>query len=207
MSRDEKFNAPELGQEAPVLGKEEFSPVVGLRCPLRCPNEVLALRWEDVNWELDRFFARSSKTEHHDGKEGRWVPIFPELRAELEPLFFDRASVGKEFVITRYRDASQNLRTTFGKIVHRAGLEMFPRPFDNMRMTRSNEVYRKWGAFLESQWIEHSRQIRDDHYLSITDEDFSAAAGWSVQMTEKPKSKEVYENRGFSPKLGQNGSK
>ena len=100
------------------------------------------------------------------------VPLFPELKKELESLWFDQSSEGRKFVINRYRDTAQNLRTTFGKIVKRAGLEMFPRPFDNMRMTRSNEVYRKWGAFLESQWIGHSRRVREDHYLSITDADF-----------------------------------
>lgn len=147
---------------------------------LRCPNEVLNLRWCDVNWEHNKFFVHSSKTEHHEGKEGRWVPIFPELKTELETLFFASQSVGTEFVINRYRDACQNLRTTFAKIVKRSGLEMFPRPFDNMRMTRSNEVYRRWGAFKESEWIGHSRQVREDHYLAITDDDFQEASGVSV---------------------------
>ena len=143
---------------------------------LRCPNEVLALRWEDVHWSLNRFFVRSPKTERHAGKEGRWVPIFPELREELEALFFSPESEGREFVVNRYRDTSQNLRTTFGKIVHRAGLEMFPQPFRNLRMTRSNEVYNRWGAFKESQWIGHSSRVRADHYLMITDDDFWEAA-------------------------------
>ena len=147
---------------------------------LRCPNEVLNLRWEDVNWEHNRFFVRSPKTEHHEGKEGRWVPIFPELREELETLFFSVASEGREFVINRYRSASQNLRTTLEKIVHRAGLEMFPRPFDNLRMTRSNEVYRKFGAFAESEWIGHSSKVRADHYLMITDDDYCKATQWAT---------------------------
>jgi integrase len=150
---------------------------------LRCPNEVLNLRWEDVNWEYNQFLVRSSKTERHAGKEGRLVPLFPELKKELEALFFDPASEGKEYVINRYRDASQNLRTTLEKIVHRAGLTMFSRPFDNMRMSRSNEVYRRWGAFRESQWIGHSRRVREDHYLDITDSDFQEAANWSSPAT------------------------
>jgi len=119
-------------------------------------------------------------------------------------LFFDRASVGKEFVINRYRDASQNLRTTFEKIVHRAGLTMFPRPFDNMRASRANEVYRRWGEILEKQWIGHDPRVFADHYWMAMDTDFSAAAGWSASQSQ-----EVYENSGlspvFSPKRGQNG--
>ena len=146
---------------------------------LRCPSEVLYLQWEDVNWEQDRFFVRSPKTERHKGKEGRWVPLFPELKTELEALFSNPISAGQKFVVNRYRDTSQNLRTTFGKIVRRAGLSLFPRPFDNMRMTRSNEVYRKWGAFKESEWIGHSCQVRKDHYLTMTDDDFREAAEWT----------------------------
>ena len=167
-------------------------------------NEVLNLRWEDVNWEHNRFFVRSPKTEYHEGKEGRWVPIFPELKKELETLFFSPASEGREFVINRYRSASQNLRTTLGKIVRRAGLEMFPRPFDNMRMTRSNEVYRKWGAFLESEWIGHSRRVREDHYLAVTDEDFQQASEWSSPAKEPNRPALVRKKSESQGKIPQN---
>src|SRR5262249_7278013 len=72
---------------------------------LRCPSEPLALRWGDIDWERDRFRVSSPKTEHHEGKESRWVPIFPELRPYLEAAF-EAAAEGVEFVITRYRDAN-----------------------------------------------------------------------------------------------------
>jgi len=139
---------------------------------LRCPSEVVALRWEDVDWERNRFCVRSPKTEHHEGKESRVVPLFDELKEELETLFFMPDSEGKEFVINRYRDPKQNLGTMFEKIVKRAGLSEIPRPFDNMRMTRSNEVYNRWGAYKESQWIGHSARVRQDHYMMITDDDY-----------------------------------
>jgi integrase len=149
---------------------------------LRCPSEIIQLRWEDVLWEQDRFRVCSPKTEHHAGKESRLVPIFPELKAELEVLFFDPASEGKEYVINRYHTPKQNFGTMFGKIVRRAGLPEIPRPFDNMRMTRSNEVYNRWGAFKESQWIGHSARVRQDHYLMLTDDDFSDASKVSMEL-------------------------
>ena len=158
---------------------------------LRCPNEVLALRWEDVNWSQGKFYVRSPKTEQHEGKEGRWVPLFPELYVELRDLFEADSSEGKVFVVNRYRDSCQNLRTTFDKIVHRAGLETFPSPFRNLRSTRSNEIYRKFGAFKESQWIGHSSRVREDHYLTMTDDDFQEAAEWKVppDKANRPKGK------------------
>ena len=88
----------------------------------------------------------------------------------------------------RYRDSSQNLRTTFNKIVRRAGLDVFPSPFRNMRMTRSNEVYRKYGAFKEAKWLGHSGRVRADHYLMLTDDDFQEASQWTVQSrSDRPR--------------------
>jgi len=147
---------------------------------LRCPSEVLLLRWEDVNWEYDTVLIRSPKTKRHENGESRLVPLFPELKEELETLFFGPASEGKEFVINRYRDTSQNLRTTLEKVVLRAGLKMFPRPFDNFRASRANEVYRKWGAILEKQWIGHDPSIFEDHYWMTIDTDYQEAAEWTT---------------------------
>jgi hypothetical protein len=106
--------------------------------------------------------------------------LFPELKKELEELSFKPETDGREFVINRYRDASQNLRTTFVKIVKRAGLDVFPSPFRNLRMTRSNEIYRKYGAYIESKWMGHSGRVRADHYLMLTDNDFHEASQWTV---------------------------
>ena len=144
------------------------------------PSEVVMLRWADVDWKKNCFHVRSPKTEHHEGKESRIVPIFPELKSELETLFSNPESKGKTHVINRYRDPKQNLGTTFAKIVKRAGLPKIPRPFDNMRMTRSNEIYKRFGAFKESQWFGHSGRVRQDHYLVIQDSDYDEAAQWEI---------------------------
>jgi hypothetical protein len=130
-----------------------------------------------VNWEKNRFYVRSPKTEHHAGKAGRLVPLFPELRIELEKLFESDSSEGMEHVITRYRDPERtNLGTQFGRIVQLAGIEPIKKPFNNMRASRSTEVYAEFGAFLESQWIGHSTKIAKDHYLQVREENFERAS-------------------------------
>ena len=58
-----------------------------------------------------------------------------------------------------------------------AGIEPIPRPFDNMRASRSTEVYAEFGAFYESQWIGHSAKVARDHYLQVREEDFERAVG------------------------------
>lgn len=88
---------------------------------IRCPSELLPLTWNNVNWERGRFFVRSPKTEHHPGGASRWVPIFAELRPHLEGAF-EQAEPGTVFLINRYRDTNQNLRTQLQRICKRAGV-------------------------------------------------------------------------------------
>lgn len=67
---------------------------------LRCPSEIVPLRWGDVNWERGRLTVRSPKTANHEGHAARVVPIAPGLRPILQDLF-DRAEVGVEAVVPR----------------------------------------------------------------------------------------------------------
>jgi hypothetical protein len=61
------------------------------------------------------------------------MPIRDEDRAEaarLKPLTrFDRAEPGTVHVVTRTRSVESNWRTTFRKIVTRAGLTIWEKPF------------------------------------------------------------------------------
>ena len=114
---------------------------------LRCPSEVLSLRWQDIDWEYGKMRVTSPKTEHHPGKASRMVPLFPELRPYLEEAF-DAAPEGTIYVVERYRAASMgpsgwrncNLRTQFERIIAKAGLEPWPRLFHNMRASRETEL-------------------------------------------------------------------
>jgi integrase len=141
---------------------------------LRCPSEHLALRWGDINWERGRMTVRSPKTEHHEGKGSRIVPIFPEVRPYLEQVF-EEAEPGTEFVITRYRDANSNLRTTFEKIIRRAGLNPWQKLFQNLRSTRQTELAEKFPAHVVCAWMGNSEAVAKKHYLQVTDAHFDTA--------------------------------
>ena len=106
---------------------------------LRTPSETQKLRWCDVDWARGRLLIHSPKTEHHEGKETRWIPLFPELREHLDAAF-DTPADGSDFVITRYRDGDQNLRTHMLRIIKRAGLKAWPKLFQNLRSTRETEL-------------------------------------------------------------------
>lgn len=141
---------------------------------LRCPSEHVALRWEDVDWERSRMRIRSPKTEHHEGKDSRVIPIFPELRPHLDAVW-EQTESGTVYVINRYRDAEKNLRTQLTRIIKRAGLEPWPKLFQNLRATRETELAQTFPIHVVCEWIGNTATIAQKHYLRITDADFDRA--------------------------------
>ena len=105
---------------------------------LRCPSEVLSLKWEWVDFAADRMTVYSPKTEHLEGKKTRLVPIFAVLRSFFEDAY-ELAEPGEVYVVhgpqaDLYRRAGEgpggwagvNIRTTFEKLIRRAGLDAWP---------------------------------------------------------------------------------
>jgi len=110
---------------------------------LRSPSEILALKWQDVDWERGRILVHSPKTEHHAGGESRQLPLFPELVPYLREVF-EQAQEGIEYVVTRYRSRGVNLRTQLERIIVKAGLKAWPKLFQNLRSTRETELAEWW---------------------------------------------------------------
>jgi integrase len=136
---------------------------------LRCPSEVLELKWADVNWEKARLLIRSTKTGN------RFVPIFPELLPFLEASW-DAAEEGAVYVVARYRGAETNLRTTFLKIIDRAGVKQWVKPFHNMRASRETELAAEFPIHVVCAWIGNSQAVATKHYLTVREEDFEKAS-------------------------------
>ena len=99
--------------------------------------------------------------------------MFPELRPHLEAAF-DEAEPGT-FVITKYRDASQNLRTHLQRIIQKAGLKPWPKLFQNLRSTRETELAENNPLHVVTAWLGNSQIVAAKHYLQVTDEHFERA--------------------------------
>lgn len=149
---------------------------------LRCPSEVLALRWGDIDWERSRFTVRSAKTEHHDGKDRRIVPIFPELQPFLADAFHN-AEEGQVYVVTRCRDDGVNLRTQLERIIERAGLKPWPKLFHNLRASRQTELAERYPIHVVCAWLGNSAAIANEHYLQVTEDHYASAAQNAAQST------------------------
>jgi len=143
---------------------------------LRCPSEVLALRWDCVLWDKRRLVVPSPKTERFDGHAERVIPLYYELLPHLEAVW-EQAEEGVPWVITRYRDSRQNLRTTLTKIIRRAGLVPWPKLFQSLRSTRAIELASQHPAHVAAAFMGHSTVVASKHYWRVTDADFERALG------------------------------
>ncbi len=161
---------------------------------LRCPSEVLSLRWQDLDWERGRLTVTSPKTEHHPGKDTRTIPLFPELRPMLGEAF-DVAPEGAVYVVNeRYRRSSMgphgwrgcNLRTTFEKIIRRAGLIPWPRLFHNLRSSRETELTKRFPIQVVTAWLGNTPDIALRHYLQVTEDHFRQAAEAVQNPVQQP---------------------
>ncbi len=141
---------------------------------LRCPSEHLSLRWRDILWNRDRMIVTAPKTEHHEGKGTRLVPIFPELFPFLLEAA-EQAEPGAEYVISRYRKRTVNLRTQLERIIAMTGIDPWPKLFHNLRASRETELAAEHPIHVVCSWIGNSPVVAAKHYLQVTDDDFSRA--------------------------------
>ncbi|MFM8572597.1 MAG: tyrosine-type recombinase/integrase, partial [Pirellula sp.] len=127
---------------------------------LRCPSEVLSLRWQDIDWDKQRINVPSPKTAHH-GKESRMIPLFPELQVALEEAW-ELAPEGAIYVVDEhYRKSSNasngwrncNLRTNFERIIARAGLVPWPKLFHALRSSRETELAQDFPIHVVTAWL------------------------------------------------------
>jgi integrase len=140
---------------------------------LRTPSEHVRLRWDDILWDQNKIVVHSPKTEHHEGRAYRHVPLFPELL----PFLLDAAERRDDsgFVVTKIRDSESNLRTTFLKIIKRAGLKPWPKLFQNLRASRQTELQEEYPTHVVCAWMGNSPKVAQKHYLQVTDEHFEKA--------------------------------
>src|SRR5262245_19271682 len=155
---------------------------------LRCPSEVLSLEWRHVDWERNRITVRSPKTDRYDGKDSRTIPLFAELRPFLEEAF-ELAEPGQSYVVSGNHLAKAqgpngwrncNLRTTFEKLIKRAGLEPWPRLFHNLRSSRETELLESFPVHVVALWMGHDAKVSLKHYAQTTEEHFDRAAGGAI---------------------------
>ncbi|RPI64711.1 MAG: hypothetical protein EHM48_00270 [Planctomycetaceae bacterium] len=144
---------------------------------LRTPSETLALRWADVNWDKKTLRVHACKTEHESGGGVRDVPVCVELMALLLQAF-EQAEPGSEYVISDHHGMGKNLRTHLMRIMDKAGVDRFQKPFQNMRAScKTNWLVLGIPESQVSDWIGHAVKVGRKHY-------HQAREAWAKLVTE-----------------------
>lgn len=151
---------------------------------LRVPSEALALQWADIDWASNRITVRSPKTEHHEGRGERIIPLFPEIREPLMQVF-DAAPEGSTQVIQSYRQGS-NLNPQLRRIIRRAGVTEWPKAWHNLRASRQTELAASYPLHTVCAWIGNTKAIAAGHYLQVTDPDWTRAVADPPRATTNP---------------------
>ena len=151
---------------------------------LRVPSELISLQWNDVLWSQKKIKVPSPKTEHIEGKDHRWVPLFPEI---IEPLrqAFDIAKDGEQFIFPRTITGAVNLRKGLTSIIKKAGLSPWPKLFQNLRASREAELCQDHPLHVVAAWIGNTPTVAMGHYLQVIDSDWEKA----TTTTEKSNTK------------------
>ncbi|MFL5329873.1 MAG: tyrosine-type recombinase/integrase [Gemmataceae bacterium] len=148
---------------------------------LRIPSELFALKWDHILWDQDRIILPTPKLEHLPGRESRLVPIFPEIKPFLDAAWDALGDKGAVYLTPRLRTMSGNLGTMLDKFIRRAGLETWPRTFQNLRASRATELADLFPSHVAAAWLGHTSEIADKHYRSVTEEHFAKAVQGAVK--------------------------
>ena len=167
---------------------------LGRYAGLRIPSELVGLRWSEVNWETGRFVVHSPKTERK-GKTKRIVPIFDQLRPYLEDAF-EVSPEGEDRIFPEIHD-KKSMGSWIHKLANRAGVELWEKPFQNMRSTCATDLNDRFPSHVCEAWLGHTAQIADRHYRQVTESHFERAvserASFFGEKTVNHDSKQVPE--------------
>lgn len=141
---------------------------------LRCPSEALRVEWGDVNWSNETMRVHSPKTEHIAGKECRVIPLFPEVRRELEPCY--DPSGGPVLPELSECDGAA-IRMKFARILRAAGIRKPREMFRSLRKSCETELVTRHPIHVVCRWLGNDPIVAHEHYLATTGADFALAVG------------------------------
>jgi len=154
---------------------------------LRCPSEVLAIKWCHVDWEREEITVPVSKLAHHAGKEVRVIPMFEPLKPLLEEAYKEACDTAYELapdlpfekdtyiILPTIKRRDVNLSTHMKRIIRKAGLTPWPRTFNNLRSSLESELMEDNPISVVVALIGNSVKVALDHYAQVRDTDRARA--------------------------------
>lgn len=130
-------------------------------------QEPLELKWSHVDWANKTLLVTSPKTRRYEGKANRVIPLVPIIERELKKLRKESPE-DESYII--WQNRRKGFDSGFRKILFSAGLEPWPKLFQNMRSSRENDLIEAgYPAHIVGQWQGHTRKVQEQHYLQMSD--------------------------------------
>ena len=156
---------------------------------LRCPSEIVGLKWSDISWEpkRERFTVHAVKTEHDADAGIRVVPLFPELAALFREAF-EAAEPGAVYCCPQdpANICGQMYRKVVLQAMARAGVNPWPKLFQNCRASRETELAERYPVQVVCSWTGNSPAVAAKHYLQTTEDHDARATAEVAQNVAQP---------------------
>lgn len=147
------------------------------------PVEILGLCWEEIHWDKNMIRLRGAKGRYGRGGRMRNVPLFPELRTALREVLAGRPKAAGRVVLGYEPTGSTGLGIQMGRIIARAGIADWVRPFLNLRSTRSTELARRGIPINDfCRWLGHTPKVALEFYAQALADSCDRAAAEIVTL-------------------------
>lgn len=163
---------------------------------LRLPSEVLGLKWSHINFKSKRMLIHQPKVEHHEGRETKIVPLFPEIEPHLlrvkersktervYPKFNEETKLGMRLrgYIVAMNKAEKKKNGANAKIV-----KPWPKQWQNLRVSGSTDMARTLPAHIATAICGHTEPIARHHYWMVSESDLDRALNIGEVLKEQQK--------------------
>jgi integrase len=143
---------------------------------LRCPSEIQPLQWSWVDWDAGCLQVASPKTEHHDGHARRLVPMFPDVRLQIDQLW-ESTPEGAALLFPRHQGSRTAITNRLQGLCRTIGIAMWAKPFVNMRASCERDWLKTRPIDEVAAWMGHSPTIALKHYNRAAAEGRARVAG------------------------------
>ncbi len=86
-----------------------------------------------------------------------------------------------------------NLRTTFGKVIRRAGVDPWPRLWHSLRASCESDLAQSFPLATVTKWLGNTPSVALRHYVDPTEGAFDRAATWVPESGAKEAQKAVQQ--------------
>ena len=85
---------------------------------------------------------------------------------------FEQAEPGEREIVPMATRKGVNLRTHMERIISKAGHELWPRLFQNLRASCATDWVERYPSHVVAKWLGHSPKVAAQHYLMSRDHHF-----------------------------------